>query len=555
VRECGTIISTEHKFVESSAPGVSKRETANGLVIGAAVAIAFIALLRFALVGVIELLPEEAYYWMYSKHPALGYFDHPPMVAWIISAGTALLGDTQMGVRFGTFLLWVASCALVFLTARLWFGRRAALAATILFALAPIYIGMGLIATPDAPLMFFWLATLYFISLALHTDRDRYWLAAGATFGGALLCKYYALLLAPSLALFLALSPTNRRWLRRPQFWLALPIALLMFSPVMVWNAQHDWASFLFQSTRTVVSQKHTFRDVLWFWAVQVGLLGPVFFPLFACAAGQSIKLGWLRHDDRWNFVASFSLPLFLLFVAASFKTEIHVNWTAPAFLSLACGAGAMVADGLSAEDPARARRWHIGSWIAVALAFLFVVLGHTSLAWGFPRTLAYSRASGWHALAKEVRQARENLGRETGQQPFVLGLDKYNIAAELGFYLHQPNECVNDYALGGSGLGFRYWADLQRFAGRPAIAVLTDLDMGSLKELRGHFDRVDEPTRISVPTHGLHTRRVYLVRCRGYHTEPNPSRASLPEHSHARSTFILLFKGNPVYPATDWAG
>src|SRR5207249_9824652 len=79
---------------------------------------------RLWLAGQTELLPEEAYYWTYAKHPALGYFDHPPMVAWIIAAGTWLLGDTERGVRLVNTLLWVGSCVTLFRTARQWFGER-----------------------------------------------------------------------------------------------------------------------------------------------------------------------------------------------------------------------------------------------------------------------------------------------------------------------------------------------------------------------------------------------------------------------------------------------
>jgi dolichol-phosphate mannosyltransferase len=514
------LTGTVKAFVQPNGPQTAERGTGNGLLIGVVVAVALLTLLRFALAGVIELLPEEAYYWTYAKHPALGYFDHPPMVAWIVAIGTTLFGDTQLGVRFGTFVLWVASCGLLFLTGRLWFGKRAALAATLLFTLVPVYVGMGLIVTPDAPVLFFWLATLYFISQALHTGRGAYWLLAGVTLGGALLSKYYALLLAPSAALFLAVSPTHRRWLRRPQFWLALPIAFLVFSPVIVWNAQHEWASFLFQATRTSVPQKHTVRDVLQFWVVQVAMLGPLFFVLFVCAAARGIRHGWRQWDDRWNFVASFSLPLFFLFVAASFKTEIHVNWTAPAFLSLALGAGAIAIDGLDSADAARAKRWRIGAGVVIALSVVAIILGHMSLAWGRPKLFAYTHAGGWRALAKEVGGARGEFAHQTGQPPFVLGMDKYNIAAELGFYLQQPEECVNMYALGARGLGFRYWTDLRKFEGRPAIVVLLKPRDESMEELRRHFDQVDEPVSLPLHGHGARNRKVYLAHCRGYHAE-----------------------------------
>src|ERR1700689_1814397 len=77
--------------------------------------VAVLTVLRFLLCGVIELLPEEAYYWTYAQHPAFGYFDHPPMVAWIITMGSTLFGHTAFGVRIVTFVLWMGSAGLLFL--------------------------------------------------------------------------------------------------------------------------------------------------------------------------------------------------------------------------------------------------------------------------------------------------------------------------------------------------------------------------------------------------------------------------------------------------------
>jgi hypothetical protein len=209
-----------------------------------------------------------------------------------------------------------------------------------------------------------------------------------------------------------------------------------------------------------------------------------------------------------------------LLFAAASFKTGTRVNWTAPAFLSLALGAGALAADGLCSGNAARAKRWQLGGWATVALTVVAVILGHTSLAWGVPKLFAYTRAGGWRAVARRVEDARQELARQTGQQPFVVGMDKYNIAAELGFYLGQPEECVNMYALGGRGLGFRYWTDLRGFEGRPAVAVLSKGRENLLDELRGHFDHVGEPVSLPRGGHGVRCREVYLVPCTGYHAE-----------------------------------
>jgi len=511
----------------SSAAAETSRKPGNGLCVAVIAMVAGLTLLRLLLCGVIELIPEEAYYWTYAKHPALGYFDHPPMVAWFVTLGTLLFGDTAMGVRIMTFVLWVATAGLLFLTGRMWFGKRVALVATLMYTLLPVYIGTGLLVTPDAPLLFFWVATLYLISKALYTGRGGYWLLAGVTFGGALLSKYYALLLAPSLLWFLLLSPKHRHWLRRVEPWLALPIALAVFSPVIIWNSHHEWASFLFQSSRTAGAAKHAWRTVLLFWGFQLGVLTPPLFALFARAASRGVRRGWLQRDDNWNFAASFSLPLFFLFAAASFKTQIHINWTAPAFLSLSLGASALALEGLESDEPARAKRWRWGAWVTVALCAVAIVFGTTSLAWGIPKSLAYVHAGGWRAVAEQVDVVRVKVRSETKQEPFLLGMDKYNIAAELGFYLRAPEDCVDMYAIGGQGLGYRYWTDLTKFEGRPAIAVVPKPSPDAVSQLHRYFDRVGEPQLVRVPRYRGLDRQVYVLICTGYHaaesTAPKP--------------------------------
>jgi len=169
--------------------------------------------------------------------------------------------------------------------------------------------------------------------------------------------------------------------------------------------------------------------------------------------------------------------------------------------------------EGIKSAEPARAKRWRVGIWTTIALCALAILFGHTSLAWGFPRFLAYTHAGGWRATAQQVDTVRARIQNETGQEPFVLGMEKYT-AAEVGFYLRQPYECVNTYALGAQGLAYRYWTDLGKFEGRPAVAVLPKPTDISLDQLRLHFDHVGEPEHFQAP--GARHRESYLINCAG---------------------------------------
>ena len=480
-------------------------------------AVLALTVFRIVLANQTELIPEEAYYWTYSQHPALSYFDHPPMVAWMIWLGTAVFGDTELGVRAVAIAIWPGSAWLLHQTGRLWFGEEAAARAVLLFCLAPIFVGVGFVVTPDAPLIFFWALTLYAISQALHTERSLYWMLAGLGLGCAMLSKYTAVTLAGSLFLFLMLSSKYRPWLLRVEPWRALALAFLVFSPVLIWNAQHQWVSLLFQSTRTVVVGRNPWHESSRFWIYQVMALTPILLGYYAYILPTAIKRGWQRREDHWNFSMSFALPLFTIFVFASFKNQGHVNWTAPVYLSWTLAAAAFYP-----ELKARLQRYRPALWpwlmgLTITMSVSVITFGHAGLAWGLPTDLKLSNAGAWNALAQALDKARDGLTQETGKPAFIIGADKLTIAASTGFYLQDTQDIVNDYALGAPGIGYRYWADLKRFEGRPAIVVLPKLDAFPLPWLNKHFAKVEEPVRVEVNGRGNQKRTVYWVKAYGY--------------------------------------
>jgi dolichol-phosphate mannosyltransferase len=485
------------------------------LSIAAVGGVLFLTIINLLLAPQTELIPEEAYYWTYSQHPALSYFDHPPMVAWIIWLGTAVFGNTELGVRIVAIALWPVSAWLLFLTGRLWFGREAAERAVLLFCLTPIYVAFGFIVTPDAPLIFFWLLTLYATSKALQSGQGAFWLLAGLGLGCAMLSKYTAVMLAGSLFIFLVSSAHYRYWLRRIEPWLALLLGIAVFSPVLVWNSQHQWASFIFQTTRTVVVEHSALTEAGTFWLYQLLALTPFLFALYAYALVPAAKRAWIYREDRWNFAMSFALPLFIIFVLASFKNKGHVNWTAPVYLSWSLAAAVIFTEIRIVWQRQRAGLWRLLIGASVALSVTGISIAHASLAWGFP--FAFSNAGAWRSLAREAGNARAELARSTGKPVFIIGGDKLNSAAEVGFYLHDTVDVVNDYALGGSGIGYRYWVDLKQFEGRPAIVVLPKIKKNTVQQLKSRFAQVDEPMLVQVDGNGKKRRIAYLVRCQGY--------------------------------------
>ena len=143
-------------------------------------------------------------------------------------------------------------------------------------------------------------------------------------------------------------------------------------------------------------------------------------------------------------------------------------------------------------------------------------------MGWGFPSAFTPSHVGGWKQLAILVEAAERNLETRAGTKPFVLGADKYNLAAELSFYTREPEDHVNNLALGKHGLGFRYWRNLDALEGAPAVAVLTKTNVATLASVAKQFDHIGPPRSIVLDLLGGRTRTLWLMDCYGYKRPEN---------------------------------
>src|ERR1700728_2932357 len=216
-------------------------------------AITVLALVALRLVSATwtPLTFDEAYYWMWSKHLAFGYYDHPPGVALVIRLGTTIAGDTELGVRLVAILLALPMSYAVYRAAAILFGgRRVAATATILLNVTLMAAVGTLVVTPDSPLLVASSFIVLCLAKVLETGRGAWWLAVGAAVGAALLSKYTALFFGPAILIWLIGVPKLRRWLISPWPYLGGLVSLAVFLPVILWNADHHWVSFVKQIGR-----------------------------------------------------------------------------------------------------------------------------------------------------------------------------------------------------------------------------------------------------------------------------------------------------------------
>ena len=295
---------------------------------------------RLIVASYTPLAPDEAYYWIWSRALAPGYLDHPPMVALWIRLGTAVIGETALGVRLLAPLAALAGSALLADAAdRLFPGRRLGVPAAALLN-ATLMLGAGAVTmTPDTPLLFFAVATLW--ALARVGEEPRYWLVAGAAAGCALDSKYTGALLVLAVPLWLVWAG-NLRPFRQPWLWAGAVLAALLFAPVIGWNAGHGWVSLLKQGGRTGDWRPD---DALRFlgelFGAQVALATPLVFVLFAAGLWR-IGRGAARRDSASTLLGALALPGLLVFVEHALGDRVQANWLAILYPPLAIAAAAV---------------------------------------------------------------------------------------------------------------------------------------------------------------------------------------------------------------------
>jgi hypothetical protein len=381
---------------------------------------------------------DEAYYWIWSKNLALGYYDHPPGVALVIRLGTMIAGNTEFGVRLVSILLALPMSFAVYRTAEILFGGRQLAANAAIFLNVTLMAAVGtLIVTPDSPLLVASSFVLFFLAKVLESGRGAWWLAVGAAAGLALVSKYTAMFFGPAILIWLISVPKLRRWLRSPWLYLGGLAALMVFSPVILWNADHHWVSFIKQLGRGEVTDfKPAFIGEL--IPTQIAFATPLVFVLGAMGLYALMRREGGALASRILISAMFWV-ITLYFLWHSLHARVEANWFAPVYPALAIAAA--VAASLTRWQRVSQRvvdfclRW--ASPVGVLMFAALIVQANTGALSGFRRDATVrSIGVGWPVLAAEIEATRARVGAAC-----VLAPD-YGTASWLAFYLPKDT-CV----------------------------------------------------------------------------------------------------------------
>ena len=399
-------------------------------------------LVRLAFAATIGLGIDESYMVAAGRQAAWSYFDHPPLAWWLARGAAALMGsEAPIVVRLPFILLGAGTTWLIWRLGDTLFGSRAGFFAALALTLAPVFgVAAGSWVLPDGPLDFALAGFALALAYALFgppSAATRWWMAAGVAGGLALLSKYSAVLIFAGLFVFLVSSADGRRWFRRPEPYLAALAGLLVFSPVIAWNAGHDWASFGFQGGRAAVAAFRPWMGLLVLLGGALFLLPWIFAPL-ALATGRAARAG-PADARRWFLVCLGLGPVIAFALIATWSRGTPLfHWAAPGYLLLL----PLLGDHL-ARAVAAGRRWvrpWAGGSAAIVVGGLAIVASEVrggAVSILLPAVAARQpalQAVDWTALGPALA-GRGLLGRPG----LVVGAAQWHVAGKV------------DYGLGGA--------------------------------------------------------------------------------------------------------
>lgn len=473
--------------------------------------------------GSIDLSEDEAYQWLWSKHPALSYYSKPPLIAYTQLVGTSIWGDTEFGVRFFSPLI-TAGLSLILLrfmaqlaSARL--GLCLVLAATA----TPLFAVGGVLMTIDPLSVLFWTAAMISGWRAVREDSTRWWLWTGLWMGLGFLSKYTSLFQWLCWAVYFALSPAGRRQLKRPGLYLALGINLLLATPVLLWNAQHDWITVFHVASDGGLQKEFqpTLRYIREFIPIEIFLLNPV----FSLATVWAVVAFWRQkpRDERLVYLFCMGAPELISYTLLSIHSRVLPNWIVPAVVPLfACAAIYWDKKCRDGFRPAR-----IGLLAGLFIGVLAVVLMHnpnivTKVTHYQipPRLNPLRRVQGWKETASMVGEARKHLLQE-GKPVFIVG-DHYGITSQITFYLPEARACITQIPLAYYQTSahpenqFFFWPGYKDRKGQNAIYVRITEEPGAAPErLANEFASVTDLGIHKVLFKGKVWRHLQLFECR----------------------------------------
>ena len=462
------------------------------------------------------IMPQDAYYFFYSEHLSLSYFDHPPGVAIMLWAFIHILGSEVWGLKLIDFLVTGASLVVIYYLSRQFLSKSRSLNVLFILGSTLLITDVSIVTTPDVPLLLFWTLSLLLMYRAIRSGRIREWVFAGLTTGIAFDCKYTALYLPLALIFYLILARKDRRYIFSLQLATFIISFIAVILPVILWNVDHDFASFRFQSGDRMSSiLEFKLRPVYFFATIghQMLLLLPFLAMVIGVVFWKHVKRGWNSKalpDESTLFLLCMSMPMIIAFLMISWIYWVKINWLIPAYTAAA----------ILAIRYMSGRSMKMQMWTAVVFNGLLLA----QIAWYPVNIQSDDTYWGWKTLAREVASLKERF-----PDSFVFSADSYKTTAILNYYLDETVYAGN--VIGLHALEYSITdADLSHLHGRNALFIDSrpmvrsfDQEHNPREVLNVYFDELIIQSPITLyDRRGRALRQFAVVECRNYRPVSN---------------------------------
>lgn len=471
---------------------------------------------RFVFTAIMGLMPQDAYYDFYARHLALSYYDHPPIIAYLLRLFTTLFGRKVFAIKLADTTITVFTLIAFYQLSKKFLSKQKAWSATFLLISTFLISILSLVTTPDVPLMLFWTLSLFFLHEAIFKKKNICWIWAGIMTGFSFDSKYTSVFLIVGLFGFLLISKTYRKLLISGWFILYLLCFFVAILPVTIWNYRNEFASFKFQSEGRIQEGVHI--DLNGFFGVighQTAILLPFLFLSFIYFIYRFVRkygIHIARIPNDQLFLLCFFIPIFIGFFSLSFIYWVKLNWMMPAYIS-----GILWVS----------RYWN-KKWIRYQL--IFSVILHLLMAIQVIYYVVPIRSDdtwfGWQSFSEKVQTLRKQYPKA-----FIFSARNYKTAAILNFYLPEMIYSKNIY--GEKALQFDFiGTDLNVLYGKDALLLNSNPQYTDLENEKSsipaacynYFDRIIPLMPILIEKNGRVERKFSVFLCKNYHSKiPHP--------------------------------
>jgi len=491
---------------------------------------------RLFIGAILELGNDEVYYLTYAYLPDLSHFDHPPMVGWVIQLFTLNFSlNSELFIRLGPILLSAGSSWIIYRIGCLLRDELTGFIAVVMFT-ASIYASViaGVFILPDAPQLFFWLASLYFLLKVLPdpsqiSNRKGLYLA-GLFIGLAMLSKYTSVFLWVGAGSYIIFY--KKQWLHKKELYISVLISFIIFIPVLIWNFDNNFISFLYHSERVDITSNGLRPD--YFFTELFGEImynNPIVFLMIVMALIAIIRRRHFLNRDHKKLIILTSVPVILLFLGFALFRRTLPHWTGPAYTTLI-----LVAACWQRERIVRAKLFKpfpgLVGW-AIILTVLFAVLGLGQVTRGWldnpgqaePSKLGKNDVTldlfGWHQISEKfspVLTRTEKLRLIKEKAPIISW--RWFPAANIDYYIARPMG-IKVLALGKFEDIHKYaWLNKARGGFQPGMDawfICTSRDFKDPADFYGAcFDSITIVDTLPVYRGGKHVMNAFVYRMNG---------------------------------------